>query len=237
MPIHLLKLIAREEIARQTVQFSFAKPAGFDFKPGQYGGFTLINPSITDARGITRRFSFLSTPQDETLMIATRLLDSAYKKVLMTMPLGSEIKFAGPTGNFTLHDDPSIPAVFIAGGIGIAPFYSMIRAAIAAQRTQSLLLLYGNQTRADAPFLLELQTLAHSHPHFKCVPVLAMPEADWQGETGWINAALIQKYVKDLTNPIFYVCGSPVMVTTLQETLAELEIAAEQIRIEDFTGY
>src|SRR4051812_22974007 len=108
MPIHHLKLCNRQEIARGTLLFEFEKPAGLHFKAGQYGGFTLINPTETDANGITRRFSLLSIPDDPYLAIATRVQQSAYKRVLSTLPIGSEIKFAGPTGSFTLHEDITI---------------------------------------------------------------------------------------------------------------------------------
>src|SRR5579872_2351374 len=105
MPIHNLKLLERREIASGTKLFTFEKPTGLTFKPGQYAGFTLINPAETDAGGITRRFSLLSSPEDEQLSIALRIQNSAYKRVLNSLPLGSEVKFAGPTGTFTLHED------------------------------------------------------------------------------------------------------------------------------------
>src|SRR3990167_5817738 len=140
MPIYTIKLIDRREVAKGTVMFVFEKPSGFSFKPGQYGGFTLINPPEKDANGITRRFSLLSTPDDDHLAIATRIQSQshAYKRVLNQLPLGSEIKFAGPTGTFTLHEDSSVPAILLAGGIGIAPFYSMIRYATAHKHSHKI---------------------------------------------------------------------------------------------------
>src|SRR5947207_2456323 len=111
MPIYTLKLINRREVARDTLEFIFNKPANLTFIPGQYAGFTLINPSETDANGITRRFSLLSTPDDPHIIITTRIQNSAYKRVLNSLTIGAEIKFAGPTGAFTLHDDTTIPAV------------------------------------------------------------------------------------------------------------------------------
>lgn len=237
MPIHLLKLIARREVAKGTLELAFSKPENFIFKPGQYAGFTLINPSETDNNGITRRFSLLNIPEDETITIATRIQNSAYKRVLQTMPIAHEIKFAGPTGTFTLHEEIQRPAVMIAGGIGIAPFYSMIRAATQAHAKLPILLFYGNQSLAETAYLAELKALEKQNPYFKLVLVLNNPDAHWKGEAGFINADLIKKYVTDLSTPLFYICGSPVMVTTLQETLAEMEINEENIKIEDFAGY
>ncbi len=237
MAIHHLKLIDRYAVANNTVALVFEKPPGFHFTSGQYGGFTLINPSETDAGGPTRRFSLLSAPDEPHIMIATRVQPSAYKRILLNLPLGSAVKFAGPTGNFTLHESTAIPAVFIAGGIGIVPFYSMLKHAKRQASSLPCYLFYGNQSRDDAAFLAELTTLAATYPALHFIPTLAKPDANWQGETGWMNADLIQQYLPDIMTPFYYICGSPVMVTTLQETLAEMGIDEDRIRVEDFPGY
>lgn len=236
MPIHHLKLIGKHAVAANTIQFDFEKPAGFTFIPGQYGGFTLINPPETDTGGITRRFSILSTPDDAMLSIAMRIQQSAFKRVLKELPSGSEIKFAGPTGLFTLHADVATPAVLIAGGIGITPFYSMIRHALKHQPQRHIILFYGNQTPQDAAFINELQSLQQSHANFTLIATMANDD-QWQGEKGYISYQLIKKHVPDLSAPIFYVCGSPAMVSALNETLDELNINKEKIKVEDFPGY
>lgn len=238
MPIYTLKFVNKREVARETYLYEFNKPEGFNFKAGQYGGFTLINPGETDAGGITRRFSLFNAPDDTTIQVATRIQNTAYKRVLNSMQIGAEIKFAGPTGNFILHEDSSIPAVLIAGGIGITPFHSMIRDATLRKSTQPIILFYGNQSRNDAAFLDELTQLEKENPNFKLIATMANPIADWQGETGFITHTMIKKYVPDISIPVFYVCGSPVMVTALQETLVEMGIDENNnIKIEDFPGY
>ncbi len=240
MPLYKIKLLDRQEVAQGTVLFTFEKPAGFTFKPGQYGGFTLIDAKETDANGMTRRFSLLSTPDDAHIAIATRLfaVTHAFKRVLNALPLGSEVKFAGPTGAFTLHEDITIPAVFIAGGIGISPFYSMIRHGAQHRIPQSLTLFYGNPTPTHAAFLNELVELHKTHTHFKCVATMdKVDAADWSGETGFISTSMIKKYVPDLSVPFYYICGSPVMVTAMQELLVEMGIDEDKIRVEDFPGY
>lgn len=237
MPIHILKLLDRRDVAKSTTLFEFEKPQGFTFKPGQYAGFTLINPNETDSQGITRRFSLINTPDDEHLSFVTRIQHSAFKRVLNSLPIGNEIKFAGPTGNFTLHEDKSIPAVLIAGGIGIAPFYSMIRHATNLQSPQPIFLFYGNQSKEDAAFLNELMHLQEQNPNFKLIATMDKPDPSWHGETGFITQTMIKKYISDLYTPIYYICGSPVMVTALQELLAEMDINEDKINVEDFPGY
>lgn len=236
MPIYKLKLIDRRVVADNTIACVFEKPANFNFVAGQYGGFTLINPIETDQGGITRRFSILSAPHDEHLAIATRVQQSAFKRNLEQLPIGSEIKFAGPTGNFVL-DETNAPIALIAGGIGVAPFYSMIRHATQQQSTRPIFLFYGNQQHKDAPFLEELLTLQQENPHFTFIPTMSSPDVTWTGETGYISDSMIAKHIPDLSQPHYYVCGSPVMVNALQNLLREMEIAEERIKVEDFPGY
>lgn len=237
MPIYQLKILNRQTVAKNTIQLDFEKPAGFQYKPGQYGGFTLINPTETDANGITRRFSLLSSPDDDRVSIATRIQTSAYKKVLNQLPMGSEIKFAGPTGNFILHDDLTTPAVLIAGGIGIAPFHSMIRYHAQHHTSLPIYLFYGNQTMADAAFFNELNDYTKENTRFSFIPTFAAPEPDWKGETGFVDDKMVKRYITDINVPIYYVCGSPAMVTAIQELLSEMGINEERIKVEDFPGY
>ena len=125
-PIFMAKLKSREEVAQGTMAFHFEKPAGWTFKAGQFIDITLLDPAETDTEGNTRGFSIASAPQEETLMVATRMRDTAFKRVLKTMPLGTAAKIEGPFGNLTLHNNATRPAVLLAGGIGITPFRSIL---------------------------------------------------------------------------------------------------------------
>jgi len=113
MPTYKTILRRKEEIANGTMAFHFEKPGGFAFKAGQFGDFTLINPVETDAEGNTRGFSLASAPYEVTLMFATRMRDTAFKRVLRTMKIGTEVSLDAPYGSFTLHNNPRIPAVFL----------------------------------------------------------------------------------------------------------------------------
>ena len=117
-----ITLTERRLVAEGTMAFYFDKPSQFAFTPGQFVDLTLPQPSETDAAGNTRAFSIASAPQESTLMVATRLRDTAFKRELQRMPLGSTVRMEGPFGNLVLHADQTRPAVFLAGGIGITPF-------------------------------------------------------------------------------------------------------------------
>ena len=86
------KLKDRKEVAEGTMAFRFEKPSGWAFKAGQYLDMTLLDPSETDSEGNVRSFSIASAPHAETLMVATRMRDTAFKRVLRTMPFGTAVK-------------------------------------------------------------------------------------------------------------------------------------------------
>ena len=116
-PVILSKLVSRHEVAEHTTAFRFEKPSNWTFKAGQYLDMTLLDPSEMDAEGNVRSFSIASAPHEDTLMVATRMRDTAFKRVLNTMPLSSAVKIEGPSGSLTLHNNVKRTAVFLAGGI------------------------------------------------------------------------------------------------------------------------
>ena len=240
-------LKSRSMVAEGTLEVRFAKPPGLTFKAGQFVDLTLIDPVETDAEGNVRGFSINSAPDDEDLVFATRLRNTAFKRVLAKMPLGSAVAFEGPFGNFTLHNDASRPAVLLAGGIGITPFRSIVRRAAHEKLPHRILLFYANRRPEDAPFLDELRQLSAVNPNFTFVPTMTgMERSDvpWIGATGPIDRELIAKNLasKDapaetLAGPIYYAAGPPGMVTALRKMLNEAGVDDDDIRTEEFTGY
>jgi DNA-binding HxlR family transcriptional regulator len=114
----LVKLLDRIEVAELTQAFRFEKPVAFTFKAGQYINLTLVDPPETDAEGTVRTFSMASAPEEDRLLVATRMRDSAFKRIAGRMPVGTGVRLEGPFGNLTLHADAVRPAVFLAGGSG-----------------------------------------------------------------------------------------------------------------------
>ena len=160
MPLFTTTLIAGEEVARGTMAFRFARPPGFAFKAGQAVSLALIDPPQTDAKGNSRTFSVASAPVEDWVQVATRMRDTAFKRVLGSLASGAAVKIRGPMGNFTLPDDAARPVVLLAGGIGITPFMSMLRHEEREGSRRERVLLYSNRSPADAPFLTELHRLA-----------------------------------------------------------------------------
>jgi ferredoxin-NADP reductase len=155
-PGFICKLKERKEVAEGTMAFRFEKPSGWAFKAGQYLDMTLLDPSETDSEGNVRSFSIASAPHEDTLMVATRMRDTAFKRVLRTMPLGTAVKIEGPFGDLILQNDFTRTAAFLAGGIGITPFRSIVHWAAQDKLSNRIVLFYSNRRPEDAPFLAEL---------------------------------------------------------------------------------
>jgi ferredoxin-NADP reductase len=235
---YLVKLRSRTEVAERTLAFAFEKPANFVFKAGQSLDFTLTSPPETDEEGDTRAFSIASAPHEEMLMLATRMRDTAFKRVLGHMPLESQVKVEGPFGDLVLHDDPARAAVFLAGGIGITPFRSMALRAAKEQLPHRLFLFYSNRRPEDAPFLDELKGLELRNPNFKFVGTMtdmAQSGRSWGGETGFLDHAMLTRHLQGAPSPIYY--GPPAMVTALRDVLNHSGVADGDIRTEQFAGY
>lgn len=240
MPDYRVKLLNHKTVAEGTMAFSFAKPAGFDFKPGQSADLTLLDPPETDAEGNVRTFSIVSAPSENDLTFVTRMRDTAFKRVLRNMAPGTEIKLEGPMGSFNLHKNPDKPAVLLAGGVGITPFMSMARAAARQNDPHQIYLFYSNRRPEDAAFLEELETLQKQNLNFHLISTMAEMEKSkqsWNGESGFIDAAMLKRHLPSLSGPIYYVAGPPAMVAAMRDMLAKAGVDEDDIRAEDFAGY
>ncbi len=235
-----VKLKGREEIAAGTMAFHFDKPDGFKHKAGQSCDLTLENPPETDTEGNIRGFTYASAPFESDLMIATRMRDTAFKRVLKTMDLGSEVKMDAAFGSFTLHSDAAKPAVFLTGGIGVTPARSIVLQATHDKLPHKIVLLYSNRRPEDAAFMDDFARAAQENPNFKFVPSMTemdKSEREWNGETGFIDKAMLSRSVSDLSLPIYYLCGPRGMVEAMRSMLEGAGVNDDNIRTEEFSGY
>lgn len=235
-----MRLAERKIVAEGTMAFFFEKPADFVFKPGQFVDMTLQNMRDTEPAQTTRAFSIASAPEEPTVMVATRLRDTAFKRELQRMPIGAAVQIEGPFGNLVLHADHARPAVLLAGGIGITPFRSVVVHSALQRSPQRLVLFYLNRRPEDAPFLDELLAVQDANPQFCVVCTMTGIEKSsrpWSGETGHITPAMLAEHLGDMEPPIYYVVGPPGMVTGLRTTLKDAHIDDSDIRTEKFAGY
>lgn len=220
--------------------FHFEKPSGFTFTAGQFADVTLIDPPETDAEGNVRTFSIASPPFENELVFTTRMRDTAFKRSLKRVPLETQVKIGSAAGSFTLHKNPAKPGVFLAGGIGITPFISIVRQADHDRLPHKLHLFYSNRRPEDAAFLDTLQNLEMTNPNFRLICTMtemSKSKREWKGETGLIDREMLSRHLGKLQSPIYYVAGPPAMVAGIKTMLVAAQVDEDDIRTEDFAGY
>jgi len=233
-------LLGRTEVAEHTMAFQFEKPKGFVFKPGQYIDLTVSDSQPGPSNELTHTFSIASSPFDAEILVTTRMRNTVFKQALSTLPIGSGARIEGPMGSFSLHNNTARPAVFLAGGIGIAPFLSMVSHATAEKLRHPIVLFYANRYLEDAAFIDALWKLERANPRFRFVPTLTRMTNNggaWKGKTGHISAEMLSTQVGIVRGPIYYIAGPPTMVAATRETLSEVGVDEDDIRTEEFAGY
>ncbi len=240
MAVYESALRRREPVAEGTAAFYFEKPAGFAHQAGQNAVFTLMDPPETDSQGPSRTFTIASAPHEPELMIATRMRDTAFKRVLKSAAPGAPVRIDGPSGVMVLHEDAARPAVFLAGGIGVTPFLSMARHAAKNHLPHRITLFYSNRRAEDAAFLEELHALERSNPNYRLVATLSEAEKSsqpWKGETGFIRPDMLERYLADLKSPVYYFAGPPGMAMAMQSMLEGMGVNGNDMHSEEFYGY
>ena len=239
-PVFGAPLIGRELVAERTMSFRFAKPDGWSYRAGQFVDITLLDPPETDAEGNLRGFSISSAPREDVITITTRLRDTAFKRVLQRMPLGTLVKIEGPFGDLRLHNKVR-PAVLLAGGIGITPFRSILVETIGGDGLRyPVVVFHANRHPTDAAFADELRSLADRDSNLSFVPITTAadgPSQSWDGERGHIDADMLKRHLGGLVDPIYYIAGPPGMVQALRTMLISSGVDEDDVRIEEFTGY
>lgn len=197
------------------------KPNNFSFYPGQYLDIKL---PVKDKFGDTRAFTISSSPTEENLMITSKKGVTPFKKLVGNLKIGDIIKSSHPAGTFTL--DESSSAVFIAGGIGITPFRSIIKYAVDQNIKTKITLIYSN---SDENFLfkeeldkwlqklLNLKIIYHNSAHLGRLQSLQPTTYNLQ--------------------PIYYLAGSHSFVNNMAQILIDSGIDETSIRYDRFDGY
>ncbi len=230
----------RKEIALGTFLFTYdLGEQEFVFKAGQWFFIEIPNPPYTDERGNRRHFSIVNSPtQKGIITMATRIGEnsSAFKRSLREIPLGTQVEIEGPRGIFGLPQESTMPLVFIAGGIGITPFMSMLGYVHDQKLPYTITLFYSNSTPQTTAFASDLEKLAEEIPQFKLVSIITQ-DPNWTGEKRRVDAAVLEDHLKTLEDKLYFVVGPPQMATGTQEMLIQAGIASENIKRESFTGY
>lgn len=233
------KLLRKEEVAQGTLAFYLEKPAGFHFTAGQHAYVSFPKEGGFFSKPLQRIFSFVSAPEDGELGFATRLREeSEYKRKLKACAVGQEMQIDGPYGEMVLPGDAATPVTILAGGIGITPFFSMIKHATMAATGHPISLFYSNRNRESTAFLKDLEDFKKINSDFQLVATMTDGNiADWNGEKGYIDTGMIKKYNPQWEQAHYYTAGPFAMVKAMKEIVEGMGIPSRNIHLETFTGY
>jgi ferredoxin-NADP reductase len=228
----------KREVAKGTLLVVFdLEGAEVDFRPGQYFWVELLESPYEDERGLRRHITVVTSPTERGVLgLCTRLRDSAFKKTLAALEVGDEAEVEQPKGDWALPEDTSPSYVFVAGGIGITPYHSMLRYIADTDASYRVTLVYSNRDRESAPFLDQLREYERTLPNFRLVLTMT-DDSGWDGETRHIDAEMLRDHLGELDSYTFLVTGPPPMVESVAEKLTAAGVPEEQVLPERFSGY
>ncbi len=227
------------------------------FKPGQFLTFSLA-PAAQNALAVkaaerpialVRCYSISDAPEPSTFRITVKRalapahhpewpagLASGYLHDLVHE--GDVLKVKAPAGQFFIDAEVDVPAVFVAGGIGITPMVSMLRWCIQEQPQRMLHLFYGVRHGGELAFREALETLAQQNDRFHLHEVFSDPQPDDVRDmnmhhTGRVDVELLRATLPHGRHR-FFVCGPPAMMSSLVPALGLWGVLAQDIHFEAF---
>ncbi len=223
----ILKLVNKIIETENTKSFYFEADENFVWQAGQYIYLTLGD--------ITKQFTISSSPTEKIIQITTRVRKSSeYKQQLDNLEMGSKTEARGPFGSFTFNAVKNLNNhVFMAGGIGITPFRSMIKFSIDKNIKTPIFLIFSN-SGPDFVFKKELDKWQKENSYIKIVFIDSIV-------SGHIDKQKIEVFMTNWNlnskDCIFSAVGPPPFVNSMEDILDELKISQNQIKTEKFIGY
>ena len=227
----------KREVAKGTLLVLFAVDGYPPYRPGSYFWVELPERGDQDEKGLRRHISLVTSPTETGVVgLATRLRDTAFKRTLAELEVGDEVAVEAPKGSFLLPEDTSVDYVFIAGGIGITVFRSMLRYIADEGLPYRVTLVYSNRDRESAAFLDELEELERRIDSLRVVLTITEQEG-WEGESRRINADMLREHLGDLDAKQFLVAGPAPMAEGVSGSLLAAGVPDEQVSTDGFSGY
>ena len=235
----LLKLNKKLKLAPGIVDFVFKPSQQLTFAPGQYMEFTLDHYR-PDSRGNRRYFTLASSPTEKNVHLGVRFYNksSTYKRSMYWMDGKTHLIAGQIAGDFTLPADPTEKLVFIAGGIGITPFRSMLKYLLDTRQRRDIILLYVNKEAQEIVYL-DVLNAAQALLGVKTFYTLTNPNAvprNWNGFVGRVDEQMILHAMPDFDERTFYLSGPPDMVRSCEQVLKNMSVSGHQIKKDFFPG-
>lgn len=231
----ILRLKEKIKISPTVYDFVFRPEKKVNYRPGQFMEWTMPHGQV-DSRGNRRFFTLASSPTEPTLRIGVKMSDhpSSFKKTLFGGSGDKVIVASQLGGEFTLPKDKSAKLVFIAGGIGVTPFRSMVKYLLDKNEKREITLFYAAKTSSELVYrdvFDEARKIG-----LKSIYVVKINDAKLDDvKEGQISQELITTEVPDYKNSQFYISGPHGMVEAFRKTLHDL--GARSVKKDYFPGY
>ncbi len=227
----------KREVAKGTLLVLLAVEGYPDYRPGHYFWVELPERGHTDEKGLRRHISLATSPTERGVVgLATRLRDTAFKRTLAELEVGDEVQVEEPKGSFLLPEDTGAEYVFVAGGIGITVFRSMLRYVADEALPYEVTLVYSNRDRESSAFLDEIEELERRIDGLRVILTMT-DEPGWEGESRHLDAGVIDELVGGLDGKTFLVAGPPQMAEAVAGSLEAAGVPEERVLADKFSGY
>ncbi len=235
----LLRLRERNRLSPDTYEFVFPAPPKFSFRPGQYMEWT-FGHHHPDERGNRRYFTIASSPTEHNVRLAVKFdkNSSTFKRAMMASTRDMSILASQVAGDFTLPDDPNQKCIFIAGGIGVTPFRSMIKYLLDQHQRRPITLFYASRSPGEFVYrdvFDRAQAELGIHTIYTITDSRNVP-ANWSGKVGRVTPEMIKTVVPDYRQCMFYISGPRGMVDSFKDSIHRLGADSLQIRTDYFAG-
>lgn len=204
----------------------------FHYRPGQFAWLSLRAGPFAMRE---HPFSFSSTPTRPGRVAFTIKALGDFTARIGEIEPGETAYVDGPYGSFGVDQHPDAAGyVFIAGGVGIAPLISMLRALADRGDTRPKWLFYGNRVRERSVFADEIDALA-ARINLHVIHVLLEPPSDWQGEVGYVTRDVLDRHLPPERSGLqYYVCGPTGMIRLAEQALSGLGVPLRRLHSELF---
>jgi ferredoxin-NADP reductase len=227
----------KRDVAKGTLLVLFAVDDYPSYRPGHYFWVELPDRGHQDEKGLRRHISIVTSPTEQGVVgLATRIRDTAFKRTLAELEVGDEVEVEEPKGSFLLPEDTSVDYAFVAGGIGITVFRSMLRYIADEKLPYRVTLVYSNRDRESAAFLDELEELERRIDGLRVVLTMTEQEG-WEGESRRLDAEVLGELLGGLDGHTYLVAGPPVMAEAVVESLHGAGVPEERVLADKFSGY
>jgi len=235
-----LALKQKTQITPEVYDFIFNRPKNFSFLPGQYMEWTLPHKNI-DSRGNRRYFTLASSPTEDEIILGARIgsTKSSYKNALSNLSKNDRIIASSLAGDFILPKDKEKKLVFVAGGIGITPFRSMIQYFLDMKEKRNIILFYTAKDPQDFAYKEHFDR-AKNELGIKVIYVITDKEKvpqNWQGRIGRIDSEMIRKELEEYKEYTYFLSGPNTMVKAFEKILKNLGVSHNKIKTDYFPGY